>query len=220
MSKLPLALNPNIVNGIFYPETDGLPMAENTLQFEWIVTIEGGLEAVFKEDPNVFVAGDLLWYPVEGEPSVCAAPDAMVVFGRPKGHRRSYQQWKEGGIGPQVVFEVVSPSNTVMEMLQKGNFYSRFGVQEYYVYDPELKVLLGYERKNNVLQEIPLMSGWTSPLLQVRFRLGQEGLELFGPDGKPFHTFVEVVEQRDTALQLNRRYEERLRELGVDPDGI
>ena len=49
-----------------YPDSDGEPIAENTLQFRWIVTIKGGLDAVFRDDPNVFVAGDLLWYPVEG----------------------------------------------------------------------------------------------------------------------------------------------------------
>ena len=96
---------------IVYPESDGQPIAENTLQFQWIVTIEGGLDALFINDPNVFVAGDLLWYPVEGEPTIRAAPDSMVVFGRPKGDRGSYSQWEEGGIPPQVVFEILSPGN-------------------------------------------------------------------------------------------------------------
>jgi hypothetical protein len=50
---------------IEYPDDNGEPMAENTLQFKWIVTIKEGLEAVFLHDPNVFVAGDLLWYPVQ-----------------------------------------------------------------------------------------------------------------------------------------------------------
>ncbi|HMZ80299.1 MAG TPA: hypothetical protein PLL06_11415, partial [Acidobacteriota bacterium] len=54
----------NLVD-IVYPESDGKPMAENTLQYEWIVMIKGGLDAVL---PNDFVAGDLLWYPVEGKP--------------------------------------------------------------------------------------------------------------------------------------------------------
>ena len=71
-------------------------MAENTLQYQWIVTIKGGLDAIFLDDPNVFVAGDLLWYPVEGEPTIRIAPDAMVAFGRPKGYRGSYKQWEEG----------------------------------------------------------------------------------------------------------------------------
>jgi hypothetical protein len=43
-----------------YPDSDGRPMAENTLQYEWIVTIKGNLDALFCNDPNVFVAGDLL----------------------------------------------------------------------------------------------------------------------------------------------------------------
>src|SRR5271156_6328246 len=86
---------------IEYPESDGKPMAENTLQWQWIVTIEGGIDVVFARDPNVFVAGDLFWYPVKGRNDICCAPDALVVFGRPKGYRGSYKQWEEGGIGPQ-----------------------------------------------------------------------------------------------------------------------
>src|SRR5215213_7104502 len=87
---------------VIYPDSDGEPMAEDTLQFEWITTIKGGLDAIFHDDPNVFVAGDLLWYPVEGDSTIRAAPDALVVFGRPKGHRGSYQRWREEGIPPHV----------------------------------------------------------------------------------------------------------------------
>gem|GEM_PF-2689999 len=59
---------------IIYPDSDGQPVADNTLQFKWIHTIFGGVDGVFKDDPNVLVAGDLLWYPVEGEPTVRCAP--------------------------------------------------------------------------------------------------------------------------------------------------
>ncbi len=45
---------------IVYPDSDGKPMADNTLQFRWIVTIKEGLERVYRERPDVFVAGDLL----------------------------------------------------------------------------------------------------------------------------------------------------------------
>src|SRR6185437_6088363 len=96
---------------VVYPDTDGEPMAENTLQFEWIVTIKEGLERAFRDDPNVFVAGDLFWYPVEGNNTKRMAPDVLVAVGRPKGHRSSYMQWLEGGIAPQVVFEILSPGN-------------------------------------------------------------------------------------------------------------
>src|SRR5438105_3322836 len=115
---------------IVYPDSDGEPIAENTLQFEWIATIKGGLDHLFAADPNVFVAGDLFWYPVEGHPEIVAAPDAMVAFGRPKGHRLSYLQWEEGGIPPQVVFEILSPANRRLGvMLHKFEFYRRYGVE-------------------------------------------------------------------------------------------
>jgi hypothetical protein len=74
---------------IVYPDSDGKPIADNTLQFRWIVTIKEGLDWVCRDQLDVFVAGDLLWYPVEGKPSICQAPDAMVAFGRPKGDRGS-----------------------------------------------------------------------------------------------------------------------------------
>ena len=70
-------------------------MSDNTLQLEWIFTIMGGLDAVFRDDPDVFVAGDLLWYPVEGDNKTRQAPDAMVAIGRPKGYRGSYMQWRD-----------------------------------------------------------------------------------------------------------------------------
>jgi hypothetical protein len=53
------------------------------------VTIKENLELVFADNPEVFVAGDLLWYPVEGNNKLRIAPDVMVAFGRPKGDRGS-----------------------------------------------------------------------------------------------------------------------------------
>lgn len=43
----------------------------------------------------MFVAGDLLWYPVEGDNVTRAAPDAMVVLGKPKGDRGSDHTYVE-----------------------------------------------------------------------------------------------------------------------------
>jgi len=217
---------------IVYPETDGRPMAENTRQFRWIVTIEGGLEALFRDDPDVFVAGDLLWYPVEGHTEICTAPDALVVFGRPKGDRSSYLQWVEGGIPPQVVFEVLSPGNTAVEMIRKFRFYEDHGVEEYYVYDPDRGALGGWRRQGKRLDEITPMEGWTSPRLGVRFELHGADLALFRPDGERFSSYVEVMAQREQerqraeqerqrAEQAERRAERlaaRLRTMGVDLD--
>ena len=80
---------------INYPESDGKPMADNTKQFHWITVIKQNLDCLFAQDPQVFIAGDLFWYPVEGRPNIVTAPDVLVVFGRLKGDRGSYKQWEE-----------------------------------------------------------------------------------------------------------------------------
>jgi len=202
---------------ITYPDTDGQPTAENTLQFEWIVTIKEGLEHVFAADPDVFVAGDLFWYPAEGHPDVRMAPDVMVVFGRPKGHRPSYRQWEEGGVAPQIVFEVLSPGNRAGEMVRKAGFYRRHGAEEYYIYDPDPArlELSGFVNRGDDWEEVPRMDGHVSPRLGVRFGMGDEGLRLVGPDGRPFLSFQEwtrrAEQERQRAEAADRRAEEERR---------
>jgi Uma2 family endonuclease len=216
---------------ILYPDSDGQPMAENTQQYEWIVTIKGNLDILFLDRTDVFVAGDLLWYPVEGDPKIRTAPDSMVAFGRPKGHRGSYRQWEEGGIAPQVVFEVLSPGNRPGKMGEKFQFYDRFGVEEYYIYDPDTNELGGFQRAGDGLKLIPEMDGWASPLLGIHFDCSGPDLKISYPDGRPFQTFTEmgmreraIAQERDAiAAERDRERERaeklaaRLRELGVDP---
>ena len=141
-----------ITKTIEYPESDGLPMAENTIQFEWILKLFYGIEGWFRNDQNVFVAGDLFWYPVEGNPAIRTAPDLMVAFGRPKGPRRSYLQWEEGGIAPQVVMEIRSPINTDAHMNILFDFYQTHRVEEYYLYDPDRNLLEGWCRSRGRLR--------------------------------------------------------------------
>lgn len=212
---------------IIYPERDGQPMSDNTKQFRWIVTIQGGLDSLFKDSPKVFVAGDLLWYPVEGDNKTRIAPDAMVVFGRQKGERGSYLQWREDNIPPQVVFEVLSPGNRLGEMLKKLKFYERYGVEEYYMYHPDNEDLSGWLRSGDELQEIEQISGWVSPRLGIRFEPKPIGLEIYRPDGQKFATYVELDEQRENAIaranqeaQRADRLAAKLLELGVDLDTL
>ncbi len=212
---------------IIYPESDGQPMADNTKQFRYIVTIQGGLAALFADDPNVFVAGDLLWYPVEGKNTLRVAPDVMVAFGRPKGDRGAYLQWREGSIAPQVVFEILSPGNTGLEMSRKLQFYDRYGVEEYYLYDPDHGEMAGWRRGANGLEEVEPMAGWVSPRLGVRFALAGDDLVLERPDGRRFETFVELAqradaerERADAERERAERLAERLRALGVDPSDL
>ncbi len=181
-----------------YPEADEKPLADNTIQFRLITTIQGRIDALFADNPNVFVAGDLLWYPVEGEPSTKQAPDVMVVFGRPKRDRRSYKQWEEENIPPQVVFEIASISNTRKELEgTKLEFYERYGVEEYYIFDPDRGSLKGWLRRFGAIRSISEMQGWISPRLKVRFQVSEGTLQLYRPDGEVFGTYLEIMAKSD-----------------------
>ncbi len=197
-------------DAVDYPDDDGNPMAENTLQFQWIVTLQGGLDDLFRSNPDVFVAGDLLWYAVEGDNTRRAAPDAMVVFGRPKGYRGSYQQWNENGVAPQVVFEVLSPGNRAGEMARKWQFYEAHGVEEYYIYDPDDVELSGFTRNpSGHFDPVAEMNGFVSPRLGIQFDMNGAELVIRRRDGSQFLTYLELSER--AAQESNRAARESKR---------
>ena len=237
VQQLPTEAAPALI----YPDSDGQPMADNTKQFRWIVVIKENLEILFAAVADVFIAGDLLWYPIEGDNKTRQAPDVMVAFGRPKGDRGSYKQWEEDNIAPQVVFEILSPGNRLKEMTKKLHFYERYGVEEYYIYDPDRIDLVGLERSGDKLEVIEEINGWVSPRLGIRFELKPDTLEIFSPSGQQFLTPVELDQLRkqerqradqerqraDEALaqleQEQQRYQallEQLRSRGIDPEKL
>ena len=226
---------------IIYPDSDGQPMADNTEQYQWIVLIKENLEILFAAVADVFIAGDLLWYPVEGNNKIRQAPEVMVALGRPKGKRGSYKQWIEENIAPQVVFEILSPGNRHLEMFKKLLFYQRYGVQEYYIYDPDRIELTGFVRSGDWLEPIDELNGWVSPLLGIRFELTENNLEIYRSDGRKFlnsleleqlreeeHQQAEAEHQRAEAAmvqleQQQQRYQaliEKLRDSGIDPEQL
>ncbi|HEX4613402.1 MAG TPA: Uma2 family endonuclease [Urbifossiella sp.] len=188
---------------LVYPDSDGQPMADNTLQWDWMVKIVGELRELFAGQ-QVFVAGDLLWYPVEGE-LTRTAPDALVAFGRPPGYRGSYKQWEEGNIPPQVVFEVLSPSNTRDEMREKLRWYEKYGVEEYYLINPYKNHVLGHVRDEKGLAAVAFMDDFISPRLRIRFEQNGE-LKLYTPDGREFRTREDRV--KEIADELDQTAEE------------
>jgi len=195
---------------VIYPDSDGQPMANNTKQFRWIVVIQQNLDWLYANDPNVFVAGDLFWYPVEGKPKIVNAPDVMVVLGRLKGNRGSYQQWNEDNVAPQVVFEILSPGNTQEEMERKLLFYDRYGVQEYYIYNPDNNQLRGWIQGEEGLDTIASLSDWISPQLGIRFDLSGEELQIYHPDGTRFLSYTEISQQLEQERQRVQQAEEQL----------
>ncbi|CBN55343.1 conserved hypothetical protein [Kamptonema sp. PCC 6506] len=121
-------------------------------------------------------------------------------------------------------------------MADKLLFYQRYGVQEYYI-----KELTGFIRNENWFESISDMNGWVSPLLEIRFQLTQNNLEIYRPDGRKFLTPVELdrlrEQERQRAEQEHQRAEEaiaqldreqqryqtlleKLREQGINPEQL
>src|SRR5712691_5568297 len=117
-------------------------------------------------------------------------------------------------------------------MMRKFRFYERYGVAEYYLYNPDTGELSGWQRQGDTLEEIEPMAGWVSPRLGVRFEIETDVLQLYRPDGERFATYVELMEQREQehqrAEQEHQRAEQehqraeslaaRLRALGIEPE--
>ena len=216
-------LSAETTSEIIYPDSDGQPMADNTKQYQWIVKVKENLEILFASNPDVFIAGDLLWYPVEGNPKIRQAPNVLVVFGRPKGDRGSYQQWKENNIPPQVIFEILSPGNRTLAMINKSLFYQRYGVEEYYIYDPDGLELSGFVRSEDTFIAIEEINGWVSPRLGIRFQLVPDNLEIYCPGGNKFLTSVEFDQlakqerqEKEIAIQQYQELLAKLQGKGID----
>lgn len=213
----------------FYPDSDGRPMSDNTLQFEWITLIKSGLELEFVGDPKVFVAGDLLWYPVEGDNKTRQAPDVMVAMGRPKGYRGSYKQFEEENIAPQVVFEIVSPGNRLPEMIRKYEFYEQYGVLEYYVYDPHKNTLEAYSRNSPREPWVDIIvhgfTAWESGVLGISMTWDGINFRLFHRNKSPFLAYHELglqyrmanVKAREAELKL-KEMELKIREIKIEEE--
>lgn len=228
-----------VPSALEFPDSDGLPMSENTRQYEAIVTLKGNIEAFVPR--TAFVAGDHLIYADPTNPAVRQAPDVYVAFNRPRGHRGSYKLWEENNVFPQVIFEVLGPSNTPEEMKRKRRWYFERGAEEYYEFDPEAGTWLGFvlDRELGLPQPVAEMDGHMSPLLGMKFAFRPLELLAYRPDGSRFLSFQEMGDALDdererteqerkraeqerlraqSAVAENERLRALLRAAGLDPD--
>jgi len=205
--------NGTAVGPIIYPESDGKPMADNTKQMRWIKMLSNNLEGMFHDQPDIFVACNLMWYAVEDEPEEYAAPDVMLAFGRPKGDRGSYRQWEEKDVPVTVAFEILSPSNDRKEMIDKLLFYDSHGVEEYYVYDPEKNTLDIYRRGRAALVLVRDIAGYVSRRMGIRFEMTMPEMTVYRPNGERFLIPAEIEAERDAA---RKRADEAERRVGAE----
>ena len=120
---------------IHYPESDGKPMGETDVHIDALIYLREALKDYFRDESQVYVAGNMFLYYEEGNPAACLAPDVFVVQGVAKGERRTYKLWEESQ-PPTVVFEITSRGTQLEDLGTKRAVYAMLGVREYFLYDP------------------------------------------------------------------------------------
>jgi Uma2 family endonuclease len=173
---------------VYYPESDGKPMAETDLHRDEMVELIHMLRYRYRDDPEIYVSGNMLVYYEEGNPLAGFAPDVFVVFGVHKHRRRIFKIWEEGR-PPAVVFEVSSRKTRRVDLDKKLRLCERLGVGEYYLYDPESDYLKpplqGHLLDAGVYRPVqPDAEGaLLSPRLRLKLWLDDDGfLQLIDPE--------------------------------------
>ena len=92
---------------IYYPQSDGKPMGETDAHIDALIHLREALRGCFRDDPQVYVAGNMPLYYKEGNPTACVALDVFVVHRVAKGERRTYRL-REEGHRPPVAIEITS----------------------------------------------------------------------------------------------------------------
>jgi Uma2 family endonuclease len=175
---------------IYYPESDGKPMAETDVHRDQMNYVIESLKLFFSNRKIAYVSGNIMFYYEEGNPHKSFSPDVMVCFGISQEDRRIYKLWEEKQF-PQVVFEISSRATWGEDLNKKWLLYQKFGVKEYYIFDPEYdylpEPLIAYRLKKGELKQVKVKNGRIfSEELELEIVDTRKGLRLYDPENKEF----------------------------------
>jgi Uma2 family endonuclease len=203
---------------VIYPESDGKPMAETDLHIDCLIDLREALKDFFRNDPDIYVSGNIFVYYEEGDIRKQVSPDVLVVMGVEKKRRRYYQIWSEGK-GLDVVIEVTSRKTRRADTDFKKKLYQRLGVKEYYLYDPTgdyLKDrLLGYRLIGNRYVAVRLSKGTDrlySDVLGLELVLVLDQLRLYDPRSQRFLLTPSETAEAQRQAEAARRAADAARE--------
>lgn len=103
-------------------------------------------------------------------------PDIVVVL--PGRSARFVKRGVEGP--PDLLIEVLSPSNRVHDILTKRALYARGGVREYWIVDPDARTIEILTLDHDVLHQGTVSSGSDTPISSLFGPLPIEAGHLFG----------------------------------------
>ena len=189
---------------VFYPESDGQPMAETPTHRQDLTDLIAMLQAHFDADPLVYVSGNMFLYYERGNRYRCLAPDVFLVRGVDKHRRRGvFKTWEEGRT-PDLVIELTSPSTKDEDLEHKFGLYRDvLQVREYFLFDPLDEYLRpplqGYRLVGDRYEPItPVASRLPSEVVGLHFERNEDQLRLFDPAaGHWLPTPLEAREQAE-----------------------
>jgi Uma2 family endonuclease len=160
-------VNQNPPAEIFYPSSDGEPLAESYDHLYVIMTTLAMLLHHLKGQQATVLADQFLYY-AQGFPRLRVAPDVMVIFNVPPGGRDHFKTWEEGQV-PTVIFEMTSPGTRSKDDIEKKKLYESIGVREYWQFDPRgewiPEQLRGYQLQGDVEPVyVPITNGQSNAL--------------------------------------------------------
>ena len=213
---------------VYYPDSDGKPMAESPIHREVMTDLIAGLKDRYVDDHLVYVSGNMFLYFVEGQPRRNVSPDVMVVRGIDKGRdRKSYKSWEEGGKLPDLVIEVTSGSTRREDIKDKFRLYrDELKIREYFLFDPLGDYLdpplQGFRLVDGVYHAIDLEAGrLPSEVVALHFEADGRELRLHDPaTARRLPTRLEKIEAEKEArlraiAKLRRSNAELRREKAV-----
>ncbi|MBD2776995.1 Uma2 family endonuclease [Iningainema tapete] len=212
---------------IFYPSSDGEPLAETYDHLYVILTTLEVLRQYLLGRQATVLADQFLYY-AEGFPKLRVAPDVMVIYDVEPGGRDNYKIWQEKQV-PKVIFEITSKGTQEEDKNAKKNLYEGLEVQEYWLFDPKgewiEEQLRGYRLRGDSYE---LITNSQSEALQLRlavegkligfYRL-DNGQKLLIPDELAqalMEAEKQAEQERQRAAELESqlaRYRERFGEL-------
>lgn len=204
---------------IYYPDSDGQPMAETDFHANLLIYLKKALEIFFAERPEVYVTGNIMFYYTEGEPTQVVSPDVMVFFGVPKAERRSYKIWEENDVAPSVVIEISSVGTWSKDRVEKRLLYEMLGVEEYYIFNPltpkKVPVFVAYNLENDVLVPASIENNRVkSNALGLELVNTDKTLRLFSPQTNEFlKNAEELALENEKVIGENERLKAEIERL-------
>jgi Uma2 family endonuclease len=230
---------PQAIDEIFYPCSDGEPVAESYVHlYALFATLEVLRQYLLGQQATVL--GNQFMYYAQGFPKLRVAPDVMVIFNVAPGGRDNYKIWEEGSV-PSVIFEMTSKSTKNKDLEEKKSLYEGLGVQEYWLFDPRgewiKEQLRGYRLEDEGYQ---LITDSRSAPLQLRLQVEGQLIGFYREDtGEKLlipeelanalaeaeaakQQAEEATQQAEAAKRQleaeNERLKAQLRALGAEPD--